>query len=360
MTTVRTLPPAPDDTTDSYAVFSDKANTFTAALSDLVSDVNAVKSEVTADLTSSNSKVAEAAVYAGLCTSGPSTHTTSNSTITPALGAKTFTIPASTDFCIGMHVMIVETAAPATNWMHGMITTHTTGGTSLVVTVDQISTTVSEASAWTISLSAPIKFLDTNATCATYNGEITQQSASELTCTVTATLQPRKSFVPGMWVMMASTADPTNWLHGIVASYNSTTGAFEATVDINGFSDPAFNPPSYPLTISASSLPQNQNILGVGQGLQSPGRAAATVYQNTTDKPIYVMITVVADGSTGSEIYAELAIGATSSPNSKADTVTILDLTGSYRTLTAVVPPDYYYKLTKSNNFSISAWFEIR
>lgn len=80
-----------------------------------------------------------------------STSTTSLSIANSA--SKTFTTQSGKYFSPGVYVLAVETSAPTTNQMHGVITSYT--GTQLVITTDAIkgSGTYSD---WTINLSGPI------------------------------------------------------------------------------------------------------------------------------------------------------------------------------------------------------------
>lgn len=66
----------------------------------------------------------------------------------------------------------------------------------------------------------------TNATSAT--------SDTIATGSTTITIQTGKSIVVGMTVKMASTASPTNWMHGDVTAYNSGTGSL--TVNVSAIS----------------------------------------------------------------------------------------------------------------------------
>jgi hypothetical protein len=81
-------------------------------------------------------------------------YATSSTSTSVATGSKTFTIETNKSFDEGMYVMIVDDAAPTTNWMHGQVTAYNSGTGALDVTVETIagSGTLSD---WLISVSGP-------------------------------------------------------------------------------------------------------------------------------------------------------------------------------------------------------------
>jgi hypothetical protein len=80
---------------------------------------------------------------------------TSATSVAIGTGSKTFTIQLNKAFVIGMSVLIADTAAPATNWMHGAATAYTASTGELIVTVTTVGGSGTKT-AWTVSLSAPI------------------------------------------------------------------------------------------------------------------------------------------------------------------------------------------------------------
>jgi hypothetical protein len=80
---------------------------------------------------------------------------TSVTSVAIGTGSKTFTIQTNKAFVIGMSVLIADTAAPATNWMHGAATAYTASTGELIVTVTTVGGSGTKT-AWTVSLSAPI------------------------------------------------------------------------------------------------------------------------------------------------------------------------------------------------------------
>jgi len=333
MTTISTLPVLPSTSTDSPSSYTTKADAFFAALPTLVTQVNAVNTEIENAATASDADVALVETYKNVTTS-PSTSTTSSTSITPGASAKTFTIPSSTSFSVGMYVMVISRAAPSTNWMHGMITTHTTGGTTMTVTGDLTSNTVAEASDWTISLSGPLKFIDTNDTSST---TITPGIASK-----TLTVSSNKGFYPGMYVMIAQTgSESTNWMHGIVTSYSGTSLA------VTGTSTSAIVASASSWKISMSAAPQATNCLGINQTWGDFYMAGGVVYQNTSARPIKVEMDVSAttSGSAGAIFY----VGTTSTPTVIANQFLVPNAVQGYVFyVTAVIPPNNYYKVVFS------------
>lgn len=99
----------------------------------------------------------------------------------------------------------------------------------------------------------------------------------------------------------------------------------------------------------------NLSIPGVGQTLSdvTASRAIGTVYQNTTNKMIFVLASTVATGG-GSGVAWNL--GPTATPGSVGGTV-MTNGWGLYSVLP--VPPGWYYQMVASNYY-IAAWREIR
>lgn len=343
--TISTLPVLPDASVDSPGSFSSKSDSFFGALPTLVSEINAANTAIEDAAAGSDADVNTVEAYKNVTTS-PSVSTTSSTTITPAASAKTLTIPAGTSFSVGMYVMVVDTANPSTNWMHGMITTHTTGGTSMTVTGDLTSNSVASGSSWRIVLSGPLRFLDTNATS---SSTVTPAASSK-----TFTTQAGKGFSPGMYVMIAQTgAESTNWMHGVVTSYLGTT------LVVTGTSTSANVASAASWQISMSAAPQAQNSLGVNQTWQTPTRSAGTVYQNTTSKPIYVAVTAkVVVGDTGK---AELIISQSSNPTTPVVAQATFGgrIGDAYETIQGVVQPGFYYKVVLTTSTK-HQWYELR
>jgi len=346
MTTISTLPVLPSTSTDAPSSYTTKADAFLGALPTLVTQVNAVNTEIENAATASDADVALVETYKNVTTS-PSTSTTSNTSITPGTSAKTFTIPPSTSFSVGMYVMVVSEAAPSANWMHGMITTHTTGGTTMTVTGDLTSNTVAEASDWRISLSGPLKYIDTNATSTT---TLTPSIGEKVIIT-----QTNKGFYPGMWVVVSEQTDPsTLWMYGAVTSYFGDT----LTLNVTEISTTIASSSLWYISMSAAA--RGSNILGINQTYRSVTRVANTVYQNTSSTPIYLTIAVTYTGL--SAVAAYLYVGTTNDPTIlidwKHESVTSFSRSSSY-SVKGIIPPGYYYKII-TTNFNITHSYLLR
>lgn len=126
--TITALPTAPARS-DPPATFIARADALMAALSTLVSEVNAATLAMNLNATSD----------------------TSASSVAIGTGAKSFTVSAGKSFLGGMFLVIADTAAPSTNWMFGQVTSY--GGTALVMNVTAVGGSGTK-SAWTISQSA--------------------------------------------------------------------------------------------------------------------------------------------------------------------------------------------------------------
>lgn len=99
------------------------------------------------------------------------------------------------------------------------------------------------------------------------------------------------------------------------------------------------------ITGSAASASTANNVLGVNQTWQAPERAANTVYQNTTGRPIQVNCFTTALNSSfqvsPDNANWQIAWG------------------GGNGGKTAIVPTGYYYKMPNDNN-QLSFWYELR
>lgn len=156
MTTIATLPAAPNKATDSAASFSSKADTFVAALGGFVSQTNAVAGEVNVAAAAAAADAIDTAASAATALAAPGTNATSVSAMTPATGPKSFTLAqVGKSFVVGMAVMVAETANPAGNWMHGIITAFTAASGAITVEVGLICAVPASAAAWTVSISGP-------------------------------------------------------------------------------------------------------------------------------------------------------------------------------------------------------------
>ena len=273
--TISALPSAPNKAIDTTQQFADKADAFVAALSTFVTEANALQVDVNSKQSTATSAASTATTQADLAAASaasaiaaPGTSATSTTSLAVGTGSKSLTVETGKDLVVGMAVMIVSTVSPS-NWMHGIITSYTTGTGALVVTVDTISGS-GTITAWTVSISAPLA-------------------------------------------------------------------------------------PS----------------LGVGQEWTqlSSSRLFNTVYQNTTGKPISVMISASMTITSGGFGYRDLTayVGTTENPNIMADQETYYNMTGSnmsvYPTLTFIVPLNHYYRVehdTATSTMGAANWNELR
>jgi hypothetical protein len=128
--TITALPSAPNPATDDDNTFQNKAEAFAQALSQFVTEANALA--VALNLNATND-----------------TSTTSNAIGT---GAKTFTVSTGKSFQPGMYLVIADTAAPSTNSMVAQVTSYNSSTGALVVNSVYVSGSGTKT-AWTISQS---------------------------------------------------------------------------------------------------------------------------------------------------------------------------------------------------------------
>lgn len=126
--------------------------------------------------TTATTKAAEAAASAASAVNSPGTNATSTSSITPALGAQSFTLAQTgKDFVVGQFVNVVNSP---TNYFNGLITAFNSGTGAMTVEA-RVAESTGAASAWTITPStaaqgelftAPVqKFVDLGTVSGTVN-----------------------------------------------------------------------------------------------------------------------------------------------------------------------------------------------
>jgi hypothetical protein len=236
MTTIATLPAAPNKATDSAASFSSKADAFVEALDGFVTQANAVAGEVNDAAAAAASDADDAAAAAATALAAPGTNATSTSSMTPATGAKSFTLAeADKDFVVGMAVMVAETADPAGNWMHGIITAFTPATGAITVEVDLICGTPAVAAAWTVSISGPYVGglgVDQSWDPAGISSGVVYQNTTGKPIEITLTVG-NMSVTAGAVSFLVGTADPPTIILASF-SYPSTTtlsrNSFSATI----------------------------------------------------------------------------------------------------------------------------------
>ena len=118
---------------------------------------------------------------------------------------------------------------------------------------------------------------------------------------------------------------------------------------------PALGTPSAVVLTNATGTANSLNAgIGINQTWTNPTRAVATVYQNTTAKPIMVNV-----WTQGDRIVTQLIVGTTSSPTTTIAYFHTDTGTNNVRnTVSGIIPPNYYYKVTISGG-SLLGWAEL-
>ena len=116
-------------------------------------------------------------------------------------------------------------------------------------------------------------------------------------------------------------------------------------------------------TPSASTFLRGDNAwadsgaLGVGQTWQTPTRAAATTYTNSTGRPIFVCVGIAPTGSSNG--YVDFLIDGTNTATwgqgSSASPSTFY-----YTAATFVIPSGSTYRANLSGNVNLYLWRELR
>jgi len=124
--------PTPPSRSDQPSQFAARADTFIAALPQMVSEFNTATAAITAEATATNYNA------------------TSATSVAIGTGSKSFTASTGKNFSIGQFVIVASTASPA-NYMQGQITAYNSSTGAMTVNVTSVGGTGTFA-AWTISL----------------------------------------------------------------------------------------------------------------------------------------------------------------------------------------------------------------
>lgn len=168
--------PTPPSRTDA-ANFNARAEAFLGMLPTFATEANALATET-------NGYAANAAASAATAINAPGASATSTTSLAIGTGSKSLTVQTGKAFVVGQWVTITSTASPG-NWMHGQITSYTSGTGALVVNVGMTGGSGTIAS-WTVALAAPSQ--GTNALLATGSyadpSWLTALASSKITGTV--------------------------------------------------------------------------------------------------------------------------------------------------------------------------------
>lgn len=167
---IPTLPPAPSRN-DAPDIFVANADAHVAALTPWTSQTNSLGTWMnsTADTVQQNTTISttqasnallsasNAAASAASALNATTTQGTSTTSNMLGTGSKTFTTQTGKGFAAGMYVLITATTG---NWLHGQVTSYTSGSGSIVINVERYSGTFGTSFAsWTIALSAPTSLI---------------------------------------------------------------------------------------------------------------------------------------------------------------------------------------------------------
>lgn len=113
---------------------------------------------------------------------------------------------------------------------------------------------------------------------------------------------------------------------------------------------------------------QTDRPAALAQAVVTGSRAIdGTVYHNTSDWPMMVLITVLVDlNTTGSQAFITVKCDANASPSTIVGYAGLYSMNavalGHYAPITFVVPPGYYYTAPKTDDgnasISLSTWVE--
>lgn len=222
---ITALPTAPSRSNDPDT-FVSRADAWVAAISTWTSEANAlgtwsnntattVQSNTTTSTTAASNASASASAAAASAASAlnsATTQGTSTTSNTLGIGSKTFTTQTGKGFVAGMYVLITATTG---NWMHGQVTSYTTGSGSITINVERYSGTFGAAfTSWNIALSAP----------ATLVNPVTQTIAS-----ATNIMLYSQDYTNAAWTKTNSSvtngfSDPLGTLNATKLIENNTTG----------------------------------------------------------------------------------------------------------------------------------------
>lgn len=208
-----------------------------------------------------------------------------------------------------------------------------------------------------------------SATTAPGTNATSTTSLTVATGTQTLTVQASKLYVPGMFVMIADTVTPANWMHGIVTAYNSTTGVLNVTVDSSGGSGtfatwtvsitaPGTARPSQAgnagLFLSTNGTSELWASAGVGN-VQATATASVTL--TGTNEYVYTQMTAIGQAITLPAANTPLALGGPAfiiDNHEGAYAVGIRDNTGTL--LMGIAPGGIAYVALQSNSTQAGVW----
>lgn len=148
--------------------FDDKADTFAGDLPEWTTQANALSTDVNAKsivasdaATAATTKAGEALASANTAVAAassaintPGTNATSTTSITPVIGANSFTLAQTgKTFIVGQFVTVADSTSPSTKFFNGPITAFNSG--TGAITVDARVVAGGTSSSWVITASAP-------------------------------------------------------------------------------------------------------------------------------------------------------------------------------------------------------------
>ena len=156
-----------------------------------------------------------------------------------------------------------------------------------------------------------------------------------------------------MAVMIASTVSPTNWMHGIVTSYTSGTGALVVSVDAIGGSGTLAN-----WTISLSGpIIASLGMEQTWQNFDAIARPLNTTHQNDTDLPIQVVVSLKSSAGPGT---SSIKVNDTSTFSFNVAEINMPAGIGFSIPYSVIVPPWHYYRVDATSGLTWGQWAELR
>lgn len=147
--------PKMDSFLASFNPFKVAQNTLAGWIETIANLVEGWANSADADATTATAQAAIATAAASSAINSPATNATSTSTITPVIGANSFTLAQTGKaFVVGQFVTVADATTPTTKFFSGAITSFTSGTGAITVNANVVVGGTS-GSSWVITASAP-------------------------------------------------------------------------------------------------------------------------------------------------------------------------------------------------------------
>jgi len=219
--------PKMDSFLASFNPFKVAQNTLAGWIETIANLVEGWANSADADATTATAQAAIATAAASSAINSPATNATSTSTITPVIGANSFTLAQTGKaFVVGQFVTVADATTPTTKFFNGAITAFNSGTGAITVTAIVVVGT-SSGSNWVITAAAPaqgenfVSPVQTFVALGNVSGSVAIDLRNGLACSMTITGNTTFTFtMPALF----ATGKSTWWLAQITRSGSYSIG----------------------------------------------------------------------------------------------------------------------------------------